>query len=417
MTTTQRTNWAGNVTYRPGALHRPRTIAQVQELVAASEAIRPVGTGHSFNDIADGRAAQLSLDALEQPTLVDRESTTVTVGAGLRYAQLTADLDAAGLALHNLGSLPHISVAGACATGTHGSGDANGNLATAVSAIDLVTADGQLRTLRRDRDSDRFPGVVVGLGALGVVVRLTLDVVPTFGVRQWVYSGLSWSALHAHLDEIFASGYSVSVFTRWHSAEAGTVWIKRREHDPRPDGDLFGARPSGPSHPVPGMPPENCTLQDGIAGAWHERLPHFRAEFLPSSGQELQSEYLVPREHASAALTALFALREQIAPLLQVCELRTVAQDDLWLSPSYGRDVLGIHFTWIDDEAAVLRVLREVEAALAPFSPRPHWGKLFVTPPEQVRAAYPRFEDFAALVRELDPRQTFGNAFLDRLLH
>ncbi|MBB4933078.1 xylitol oxidase [Lipingzhangella halophila] len=418
MTTAHRSNWAGNITFRAAELHRPATVAELQKLVAASGAIRAVGTRHSFNDIADSPGAQVSLDALDQPVEVDTGAGTVTVGAGARYAQLSAALDAAGVALHNLGSLPHISVAGACATGTHGSGDGNGSLATAVRAIDLVTADGELVTLHRDRDGDRFAGAVVGLGALGIVVRLTLDVIPTFDVRQWVFDGLSWTALTDHLDAVFAAGDSVSVFTRWHADQAGRVWVKRRADTHQPDaGELFGARPAeGPRHPVPGMPAEYCTEQDGVAGRWHDRLPHFRAEFLPSSGAELQTEYLVPRDRAADALAALARLRERIAPILQVCELRTVARDALWLSPAYQRDVLGIHFTWVDDEAAVRPVLRGIEAALAPFAPRPHWGKLFSIAPEQVRAAYPRFADFAALAGEFDPHGKFRNAFLDRFL-
>ncbi|WP_393915939.1 D-arabinono-1,4-lactone oxidase [Halostreptopolyspora alba] len=418
MTTAHRSNWAGNITFHANELHRPSTVAGLQELVAGSESIRAVGTRHSFNDIADSHGAHVSLDALDQPVVVDTETATATVGAGTRYDQLSAALDEAGLALHNLGSLPHISVAGACATATHGSGDGNGTLATAVRAMDLVTADGELVTLHRDRDGDTFAGAVVGLGALGVVVRLTLDTVPTFDVGQWVFEGLSWEALTGNLDAIFAAGDSVSVFTRWHADQAGRVWVKRRADAPWPGTDeLFGARPAeGPRHPVPGMPPEYCTEQSGVRGRWHDRLPHFRAEFLPSSGQELQSEYLVPREHAAEAVTALTRLRERIAPVLQVCELRTVRRDTLWLSPAYRRDVLGIHFTWVDDEAAVRPVLREIEAALAPLAPRPHWGKLSVTAPERLRAAYPRFADFAELVEEFDPRGKFRNPFLDRLL-
>ncbi|BFO16646.1 hypothetical protein SHKM778_30340 [Streptomyces sp. KM77-8] len=156
-------------------------------------------------------------------------------------------------------------------------------------------------------------------------------------------------------------------------------------------------------HPVPGMPAVNCTEQFGVPGPWHERLPHFRAEFTPSSGAELQSEYLLPRESAVAALHALDGVRETLAPVLQTCEVRTVAADEQWLSPSYGRDTVALHFTWTEDTGAVLPVVRRLEEALAPFDPRPHWGKVFTTPAAALRDRYPRLDDFRSAVAGLDP--------------
>ncbi|HEX6326693.1 MAG TPA: D-arabinono-1,4-lactone oxidase [Jiangellaceae bacterium] len=410
------TNWAGNVAYSADRVCSPTSIAELQGLIAQSRRVRALGSRHSFNDIADTPGVLVSVEAIPIPLVVDHDAWTVTVGGGVRYAELARDLHTSGVALANLGSLPHITVAGSVATGTHGSGDGNANLASAVSALEMVTAEGELITLRRGADRERFAGAVVALGALGVVVSLTLDVVPAFNVRQCVYDGLEWSTLTTHLDEIFASGYSVSVFTGWRSDLVGQVWVKRRTDDPREaETELFGARlATEPRHPIDGMPVENSTPQLGIPGPWHERLPHFRAEFTPSVGEEIQSEYLVPREHAVAALLALARVRERIGPVLQVGELRTVAADELWLSPGYRRDLLAIHFTWVKDMVAVRPAMRAVEEALEPFGPRPHWGKVFTLSAEAVQSRYPRLSDFRKLLDELDPGGKFRNDFVER---
>ncbi|TDE10155.1 D-arabinono-1,4-lactone oxidase [Jiangella asiatica] len=411
------TNWAGNVAYGARRVHTPLSVSQVRELVAGSPRIRALGSRHSFNEVADTEGDLLSLAGLPPEVVVDAEAGTVTVAAGLRYGDLCLPLHEQGWALHNLGSLPHISVAGACATATHGSGDGNANLAAAVAALQLVTADGDLVTLRRGDDD--FAGAVVGLGAVGVVVSLTLDIVPAFDIRQEVYEGLARETVEKRFDEIFATAYSVSVFTDW-AAPTMLAWVKRRVDEPddwAPDQGWMGARPAdGPRHPVPGMPATYCTPQLGVPGPSYDRLPHFRLDFTPSSGEELQSEYLVPRVHGVDALRALDRIRGRIAPVLQISEIRTVAADDLWLSAAYGGDVVGFHFTWVRDAAAVLPVLPLIEQQLAPFDARPHWGKLFTVDPERLPELYPRLADFRELRRRYDPKNTFGNAFTDRYL-
>lgn len=413
-------NWAGNVTFRAARVHRPASVAELRHLVARSRKARVLGSGHSFTDLADSPEDLIVLDGLPAVVELDTAAATVRVSAHLRYAELGRRLHAQGFAVHNLASLPHISIAGSCATATHGSGDANGNLATAVSALELVTADGDLVTLTRDRDGERFHGAVVGLGALGVVVALTLDLRPAFEVRQYVHLDLPFDALDDCFDELTAGAYSVSLFTRWAGPRIDQVWLKHRTADgelPAVDPGRYGARPATvPVHPVPGMPPANCTEQLGVPGPWHERLPHFRPGFTPSSGEELQSEYLLPRRHARAALRALDAIRERIAPVLQISEIRTVARDELWLSPCYREDVVGVHFTWVKDPQAVLPVIALIEERLAPYEPRPHWGKLFTLAPETLRARYPRLPDFRALMREFDPGGKFVNDFLARHL-
>ena len=400
-------NWAGNYSYRADRLHRPGTLEQVQEIVSRAPHVRVLGSRHAFNAIADS-GELLSLDALPADVVVDRAGT-VSFGAALRYGELATVLDAAGLALHNLASLPHISIAGAVATATHGSGDANGNLATAVAGLEIVTSTGEIVSASRG-DAD-FDGLVVGLGALGAVTRVTLDVEPAYEVRQRVFEGLGWEALFEHLDEITASGYSVSVFSLW-GETSRQVWVKSRDADPvRPD--LFGARAATTDlHPIPGHDPVNCTQQLGVPGPWSDRLQHFRMGFTPSSGEELESEYLIPRAQAVAAIEAVRGLADAIRPLLQVTEIRTVAADRLWMSPQYGRDTVGIHFTWKREQSAVERVLVDIEAALEPFGARPHWGKLFVAGSAAIGPLYERLPDFARMAERLDPRGAFRNRWL-----
>ena len=386
--------------------------------MASGRQVRALGTGHSFNTLADTTGDLVSLAGLPRVIEVDTANASVTVGAGLTYGELAAELNAAGRALHNLASLPHISVAGACATGTHGSGERNGNLATAVSAVEMVTADGHLVTVSRDGDPDRFPGTVVGLGAVGIVTRMTLDTLPAFEVRQWVYDDLRLDHVTKHFDEIAGSAYSVSLFTDWRGPLFRQAWLKRRTDVTdswAPEPRWMGGRlADGPRNPVPGMDPAQCTEQLGVPGPWHERLPHFRPELPPGSGDELQSEYLLPRGSAIEGLQALRPIAGLLAPVLRICEIRTIAADELWLSPSYQRDSVAFHFTWIKDSAAVMPVLGEIEECLAPMHARPHWGKLFRTGPEAMPGLYPRLDDFRQLMRCYDPAGKFRNGLLDR---
>jgi alditol oxidase len=411
------TNWAGNITFGAARVHRPGTLDELQSVVAVSDRVRALGSGHSFSPVADTTADLVSVAGLPATVEVSADRTAATVAAGMRYGEVAVALQAHGLALHNLCSLPHISVAGAVATGTHGSGPTLGSLSSAVVGLDLVTATGAM--LRLDRSDPGFPGAVVALGALGVVTAVTLAVQPTYDVAQTVYQDLPVRRLATDLDEILTAGTSVSLFTTWSRDVVDEVWVKRRTDDPRAaldPGWLDTHAATGPLHPVPGMSPASCTEQLGLPGPWHERLPHFRLDHTPSSGAELQTEYLVPRRHAVAALDAVQSMAPRVAAVLQVSELRTVAADDLWLSPAYAQDSLAVHFTWVDDATAVAPVVAELEQRLEPFGPRPHWGKVFTLTPAAVQPLYPRLAEFAALRRELDPDDVFGNAMVDTYL-
>ena len=408
------TNCAGNYTYRAKTIHEPGTLDELRAIVARTPKIHALGSRHCFNDIADS-AELITLEHLDQPIEIDKSARTVTVGAGVLYGTLALALEREQLALHNMASLPHISVGGAVATATHGSGDANGNLATAVSAVELVTSDGDL--LQFSRGDEDFPGVVVGLGALGVVTRLTLDVQPSYLVQQQIFEHLSWDLLFDRFDEVMSSTDSVSIFTDY-GDDIGQLWRKSRvdpEHPQAPLDDFLGASAARQMvHPVPTISPENCTDQLGVPGAWMDRLPHFRMDAIPASGAEIQSEYMVPRRSAVAAIRAIRALAPAIQPHLWTSEIRTVAGDDLWMSTAYRTDTVCIHFSVRLEPEAVNRLLPVIEATLAPFGARPHWGKLFFATAGELEPRYERMSDFRRLAGRLDGREAFRNAFLDR---
>jgi xylitol oxidase len=411
------TNWAGNITYSTDQVEEAASIEQIRAVLRAQDKVKVLGTRHCFNSIADSRHHLLSLKPMHEVAAIDAVARTVTVDAGVTYGQLGPYLDGKGFALHNLASLPHISIAGACSTATHGSGEKNGNLATAVSAVEIVNAGGDVVKLSRKSDGEQFRGAVVGLGALGVITRITLDIQPTYSVRQYVYENLPLSEMKTHFDEIQASGYSVSLFTDWQKQRVNEVWIKSRVGDGpgfAAPGEFFGAKPAVRNlHPIAELSAENCTEQMGVAGPWYERLPHFRMGFTPSAGKELQSEYFVPRRNAVDAILAVERLRDQVTPHLLISEIRTIAADDLWMSTCYHQPSVTIHFTWKQDWPAVRRLLPIIERELSPFQPRPHWGKLFTLPPAQLHSQYEKLSDFRQLAAKYDPKGKFRNDFLN----
>lgn len=435
------TTWAGSHTYLARAVLSPRSVQEVQELVRAEPRLRALGTRHSFSDLADSPGVLMSLGSLGSlgsaaggsAVALDHEPVAgpelrgdrVRVPAAMRYGDLAIWLQERGRALANLASLPHISVAGAVATGTHGSGVGNGSLATAVAAVELVDGRGELVRLERGSDPD-FAGAVVGLGALGIVVAVELDTEASYDVTQTVHEGLTWAALLADPWPVLGAAYSVSVFTRWTGDLVGQVWTKARTGEVT----VPGARPAPEQrHMIPGMDPSLTTPQLGVPGPWHERLPHFKLGFLPSSGEELQTEYLLPRGAAVPALEAMRGLAAEIERLLHVTELRTIAADGLWLSGAYGDGPnhasgadpgdearLAIHFTWRKEPAAVAALLPRIEERLLPLGARPHWGKLFAAGAGDLAPLYPRWADFAGLVDRYDPDARFVNEWSARVL-
>ena len=410
-------NWAGNVDYSTENLYSVTSINQVQEFVKKQNKLKVLGTRHCFNKIADSTDYFLSLKEMDEVIAFDPQARTLTVAAGVTYGKLCPYLHAKGFALHNLASLPHISVAGACSTATHGSGEKNGNLATAVSALEFVTAAGDAVKLSRQRDGETFLGSVVGLGALGVITNVTLDLQPTFLMRQYVYENLPLRQMQDHFDAIESSAYSVSLFTDWQKQRINEVWLKSRvepaqEFHATPE--FFGAQLATRNlHPIAELSAENCTEQMGVPGPWYERLPHFRMGFTPSAGKELQTEYFVPRRHAVDAILAVERLRDQVTPHLMISEIRTIAADNFWMSPCRNQPSVAIHFTWKQDWPAVRALLPIIERELAPFHVRPHWGKLFTISPDRLKASYEKLPEFFQLAKKFDPHGKFRNDFLN----
>jgi alditol oxidase len=420
-------NWAGNITYSTDNVINPKTIKDLKENVSRVKKMRTLGTRHCFNSIADSVDNLVTTKHLLNIVSIDYKKLEVTVEGGIKYGELAPFLEKGGYALHNLASLPHISVGGACATATHGSGVTNGNLATAVLAMDIVNAKGEIVTLTKEKDGEKFNGAVVALGALGPVARLTLAIQPTYQIRQDVYQNMPMNSLGKHFDEIMSAGYSVSLFTDWQNNNINEVWIKSKfqavlgkkiegKYDAKPE--FFGGKLATKNlHPIAELGAENCTDQMGVLGAWHDRLPHFKMGFTPSSGKELQSEFFVDRKDAVAAMQAIEKLSKKIGPLLMITEIRAIAADNLWMSTAYKRDSVAIHFTWKQETEGVMALLPEIEAALEPFNYRPHWGKIFTIDPKKLQARYEKLADFKALVAEFDPEGKFRNEFLDKNIY
>jgi xylitol oxidase len=413
-------NWAGNLTYGTGNVFYPKTVEEVQELVKTHSRLKALGTRHCFNTIADSRDNLLSTKQMNKVVSLDAKAGTVTVEGGIKYGELAPYLDKQGFALHNLASLPHISVGGSITTATHGSGIKNGNLSSAVRGLEIVIADGSVIHLSKDKDGEKFNAAVVGLGAIGISTKVTLAVQPTYMMKQHVFTDLPIAQLKDNFEKIMSAGYSVSLFYDWQSDLINEVWIKSRiGTDPEYNGpEFYGAKAATKNlHPIIALSAENCTEQMGVPGPWYERLPHFKMGFTPSSGKELQSEYFVPLHRAVEAIEAVSRLGKQIGPHLFITEIRTIAADDLWMSPCHHQTSVTIHFTWKQETEAVLQLLPLIEKELAPFNARPHWGKVFTLTPKVLESRYEKLAGFKKLVAEYDPKGKFRNAFLARNIY
>lgn len=405
-------NWAQNYRYT-GRVVRPVTLEDAAETVAREPRIRALGSRHSFTALPDTDGVLLDMSGLPSSVSINESTATARVSAWSTYGALARELEAHGWALGTMASLPHISVGGAVATGTHGSGDTNQALSSAVSAVEYLGPDGNTRRVVR-ADAD-FAGSVVSLGALGIATAVELDIEPRYDLRQDVLVDIPWEEVDSSLDALMGAAYSVSLFTRFGREGITQAWFKSRELDHAPTVSS-AARATGQRHMLAGGEAAATTPQGGVRGAWLDRLPHFRMEFTPSNGAELQSEYLIPRANALAGLRRLREIFALLDPVLQLAELRTVAADDQWLSSASGDDVLGVHFTWTLDPAAVYAVLPAVEEALLPLRARPHWGKCFVASSRELARLYPRLADFRALRDRVDPNRTFSNDFLDHTI-
>jgi xylitol oxidase len=413
-------NWAGNLTFSTDNVFYPKSVTEVQQLVKKHSKLKVQGTRHCFNTIADSKDNLLSTRDLKSVVSIDKKAHTVTVEGGIKYGELAPYLDKQGFALNNLASLPHISVAGSIATATHGSGVKNGNLSSAVTALELIIADGSIVHLSKATDAEKLNGAIVGLGALGIVTKVTLQIEPTFNVAQRVFINMPMAQVKQHFEKIVSAGYSVSLFTDWQHDSINEVWIKSKVGTDKDENGLefYGAKAATKNvHPIIALSAENCTEQMGVPGPWYERLPHFKMGFTPSSGKELQSEYFVPIHHAVEAIQAVARLGKQISPHLFITEIRTIAADHLWLSPCRNQTSITIHFTWKQETAAVLKLLPLIEKELSPFNARPHWGKIFTMAPKVLESRYEKLADFKRLAAEYDPKGKFRNDFLSKEIY
>ncbi|MBS1523198.1 MAG: FAD-binding protein [Bacteroidetes bacterium] len=412
-------NWAGNLTYSTDHVQYPKSVAEVQQLIKKTPKLRTLGTRHCFNTIADSKYDLISTRDLNKVISVDAKNHTVTVEGGIKYGELAPYLHQHGYALHNLASLPHISVAGSITTATHGSGIKNGNLSSSVTGLEIVIADGSIVHLSKATDPEKLNAAVIGLGVLGIITKVTLQIQPTYNMRQRVFLKLPMSQLKSHFEEIMSAGYSVSLFTDWQSDSINEVWIKSRmDEEDHNQPEFYGAKAATKNlHPIIDHSAESCTDQMGVPGPWYERLPHFKMGFTPSSGKELQSEYFVPLKHAVEAIEAVSKLGKQIGPHLFITEIRTIAADSLWMSPCHNQTSVTIHFTWKQETEAVMKLLPLIEKELAPFNPRPHWGKIFTMAPKVLESRYEKLTDFKKLVAEYDPKGKFRNDFIDHNIY
>ena len=413
-----RTNWAGNYTYQAKNFYQPKSMDELKSLIQNADVFKPLGSTHCFNDIADSPVTQISTQHLRNVVALDEKEKTVTIECGMRYGDLAPLLEEKGYALHNLASLPHISVVGACATATHGSGVENGNLASAVVGMEFITPNGQEITLTKD-DPD-FLGAVVHLGALGMVTQITLEIEETYEVKQEVFQNLPLASAIESFDDIMSGGYSVSLFTDWMNDLVSQVWVKRKVlPGETPIGnDYFGAIAAKKKlHPITRLSAIHCTEQLGEPGPWFERLPHFKMGFTPSSGDELQSEFFVDRSNAVDAFQALERMRDLFFPHLFISEIRSIAADKLWMSTAYQKDAIAFHFTWQPHDEDVARIIPMIEKELAPYLVVPHWGKLFSMDKNKIHERYSRMNDFLALIDRFDPDKRLRNAYLQESIY
>ncbi|MEM7032023.1 MAG: FAD-binding protein [Chloroflexota bacterium] len=426
MTNTQantvlRQNWATNIQFQAEKYACPETLEQLQESVQVASKVRVIGTGHSFNDIADTDGTLISLSKLDKTVTFDHENQTATVPAGMTHVELVPILHQAGYALSNMASIPFVTVIGACVTATHGSGNQHGNLATQVAGLEIVNAAGEVVSVSRATHGERFNGMVVALGGLGVVTKVTLDVVPAFEMQQQIYLNMPLTTMEKQFDEIMAAGYSVSLFTHWRNKIVDKLWVKQvlpgGQALPVPPTQFEATLAETDIGPAGTVPSDLLTTQHGVPGPWYERLPHFHIRGTMTGQDERQTEYFVARDKAVEALMVVESLSDQMATCLKVSEVRSVAADKLWLSTAYRQDCIGIHFSWYAKPEVVNRFLPILEAHLMPFQVRPHWGKMFTLPPDYVRAQYTRMSDFEALLAEFDPQGKFCNPYLARYVH
>jgi alditol oxidase len=406
-------NWGGNLSFKQPEVLAPTSLDELAKLVRSNR-VRPAGTLHSFSDVVAGEGVLVSAAGLPIEPEILADGSTVRVGAASRFGDIALFLEANGLALQNMGSLPHISLAGASATGTHGSGDGNPILSTSLRAFSFVNYEGELKTLRRG--DPLFETCRLGMGAYGIWVSAELETQPSYQMRQDIYRGVPWQFFVEDPARLTGAGYSVSLFGKWGGQQIDKVWVKSRIDQSTPPDNFagIGAETKSLAELAAGVG-DNLTEQGGKPGPWLHRLPHFRLDATPSAGDEIQTEYFVLRDQIAGAIAALHSLANEINPVLIISEIRTIASDDAWLSPMRRGDSIALHFTWQNDVPAVTTAVAKVEAVLAEFDPIPHWGKLHGFSGEQLERVHPKLAAARAEFDQLDPMGKFSSPNLQSI--
>ncbi len=408
-------NWAGNLSFSSKEFIEIDSVKKLQTIVSNARGIKVLASGHSFSDIADTKDTLISIKNLSFEIGIDSNKREALVPAGMQYSDVSRYLEKHGWAVSNMASLGEVTIAGAILTGTHGSGSSNGILSTAVIGFEMVLESGSILTTDRENSSD-FPGFIVSLGALGVFTKYKLKIVPSFSIRQVVYENINIESIANNFDLVFDRAYSVSFFSNWAQNSTGQIWMKFLD-DSKPfnissdwiDGNLAKVK----QHPVKINDASPCTDQLATSGKWLDRLPHFKLNSSPVSGDEVQTEYLVDRRYVKQYISELAEIGDEIASKVYTTEIRTIKADDLWLSGAYERETVGFHFTWRKSDSLV-NFLPKIESILGKHDGRPHWGKLFDVPKDKLPSRYPKFSDFEVLLQKYDPNKKFRNNFINK---
>jgi xylitol oxidase len=408
-------NWAGNLTFSAKEFIEIDNISKLQQVVSNSQGVKVLATGHSFNAIGDTKYTLISLKNLSNGIEIDSQNAQALIPAGMSYADAARYLESNGWAFSNMASLGEVTIAGAISTGTHGSGSNNGVLSTSVVGLEIVLGSGELITID-ESNSEEFAGFVISLGSLGVFTKIKMKIVPSFSVKQFVYENIGIQAVAENFDTVFNSAYSVSYFSNWAKNSTGQIWMKFLDDsssDNLSDNWLGANQAKAKQHPVKINNPDPCTDQLGISGKWLYRLPHFKLDSSPASGDEVQTEYLVDRKYVNEYIQDLRTIGDEIAPRVYATEIRTIKSDELWLSGAYQRETVGFHFTWKKSDTLV-DFLPRIEEILGKHDGRPHWAKLFSVKSDELSARYPKYSNFEALLKKYDPKKKFRNKFIDQ---
>uniref|UniRef100_A0A915D0Y3 FAD-binding PCMH-type domain-containing protein n=1 Tax=Ditylenchus dipsaci TaxID=166011 RepID=A0A915D0Y3_9BILA len=414
-------NWGGNFNFSTQDIKYPTTTAGVQQLVKECKGkIRPVGTRHSFSEIANTNDTLICLVHMNLILSVDPSVPSVTVQAGITYTDLIPFLQSIGLAIPMMASLGEISIAGAINTAVHGSGAGIGNLATQVLGLQMVLADGSVVQYSKGQNDTELAAATVGLGALGIVTQVTLQAQPTYNLAINVFENMDMSVLDTQLYNITHSGYAINMWSTFGTPGVlDQVWITTKVDSNGVNAygnvsQLYGApAATAQSSPIAALPPTYVVPQMGIVGPYYERLTDYDLGLSGQEGQQTQSEYYVDFDDFVPALKALQTLSAEINAVVYVALFRITEKDELWMSPQYKKTTMAIHFSWQPKLDQVMALLPKIEAALAPFNPIPHWGKLYTLKPEQYLPLLPKYPEWREQVELHDPTHKFRNKWLE----